>query len=297
MTGNLRDFIVAAAGLKGLEFIGTLIEKGYKPSRVYSYSLKGEESGSFGALALLASQNGIAFEETRLPSIGSSERLFFVGWQFLYDGDPSKVVVFHDSLLPRHRGFAPTVSALLAGDSEIGVTAFRPDGGIDTGPIIRQAAFSVQHALRIGEALRRQARLMADIAMEILDRDSTGDPLVPWPQANDEATYSLWRDDDDYLIDFQKTADDVVRFIHAVGPPYRGALSYIKEKELRLFDAEVIPDLPFQERHPGKIWRLDGEYPVVVCGAGLVKLTDVREASGAPAMFRTLRAKFRSRPL
>jgi methionyl-tRNA formyltransferase len=45
----------------------------------------------------------------------------------------------HPSLLPRHRGATPIPATILAGDRETGVTLFRMDDGLDTGPIVAQS--------------------------------------------------------------------------------------------------------------------------------------------------------------
>ena len=45
-------------------------------------------------------------------------------------------VNIHPSLLPRHRGAAPVVSAILAGDKWSGVSIMRMDEGLDTGPVL-----------------------------------------------------------------------------------------------------------------------------------------------------------------
>ncbi|CAN0577072.1 unnamed protein product, partial [Laminaria digitata] len=42
----------------------------------------------------------------------------------------------HASLLPRWRGAAPIQRAILAGDSETGVTIMQMDEGLDTGPML-----------------------------------------------------------------------------------------------------------------------------------------------------------------
>src|SRR5262245_57270886 len=42
----------------------------------------------------------------------------------------------HGSLLPRWRGAAPIHRAILAGDSQTGVTIMRMDEGLDTGPML-----------------------------------------------------------------------------------------------------------------------------------------------------------------
>ena len=46
------------------------------------------------------------------------------------------ILNLHPSLLPRHRGATPIPAAILDGDAETGVTLFRMDAGLDTGPIL-----------------------------------------------------------------------------------------------------------------------------------------------------------------
>ncbi len=41
----------------------------------------------------------------------------------------------HASLLPRWRGAAPIERALLAGDTETGISIFQMEEGLDTGPV------------------------------------------------------------------------------------------------------------------------------------------------------------------
>lgn len=47
-------------------------------------------------------------------------------------------IQFHPSLLPRHRGSSAINWAIIAGETETGITIFWPDNGIDTGPILLQ---------------------------------------------------------------------------------------------------------------------------------------------------------------
>ena len=42
-------------------------------------------------------------------------------------------------------------------------------------------------------------------------------------QMESEATYSVWRDEDDYLIDWTEDSDRIKRSIDALGFPYKGA--------------------------------------------------------------------------
>ena len=48
-------------------------------------------------------------------------------------------VNIHPSLLPRHRGASPVVTAILEGDAYTGVTLMQLDEGMDTGPILAQS--------------------------------------------------------------------------------------------------------------------------------------------------------------
>ncbi|MDP6952242.1 MAG: methionyl-tRNA formyltransferase, partial [Alphaproteobacteria bacterium] len=49
----------------------------------------------------------------------------------------------HASLLPRWRGAAPIQRAILAGDSETGVTIMRLDEGLDTGPMLLSRSLAI----------------------------------------------------------------------------------------------------------------------------------------------------------
>src|SRR5688500_16416656 len=50
----------------------------------------------------------------------------------------------HASLLPRWRGAAPIQRALLAGDTETGITVMQMDAGLDTGAILLQRSIPIE---------------------------------------------------------------------------------------------------------------------------------------------------------
>ena len=59
----------------------------------------------------------------------------------------------HFSLLPRLRGAAPAQRAIIEGLSETGVTVFKLDAGMDTGPIYYQTSHSIKPNTTAGELL------------------------------------------------------------------------------------------------------------------------------------------------
>ncbi len=59
----------------------------------------------------------------------------------------------HGSILPRWRGAAPIQAALLAGDTETGITIMKMDPGIDTGPMLSQRYLPIQPGETSGSSL------------------------------------------------------------------------------------------------------------------------------------------------
>ena len=67
----------------------------------------------------------------------------------------------HFSLLPRWRGAAPVSRALMAGDPMTGVTIFRLDEGLDTGPVLTAQAVDIDDEETAGGLTSRLATLGA----------------------------------------------------------------------------------------------------------------------------------------
>ena len=63
--------------------------------------------------------------------------------QQVLDLPPHGAVNLHASLLPRHRGASPIQQAILAGDTETGVTLMQMEAGLDAGPMIARASIPI----------------------------------------------------------------------------------------------------------------------------------------------------------
>jgi methionyl-tRNA formyltransferase len=204
------------------------------------------------------------------------------------------LIVFHDSLLPRYRGFAPLVCALINGEFRIGVTALLAGEAYDDGPILGQECITITYPLSIGAAIKTVCPCyirLVDGILERLDRRDFAGRL----QAETEASYSLWRDAEDYRINWQADALQVVRFIDATGFPYLGASATAEGRLYRVLASTALPDMPIENRTPGKVFRLDDGYPIVVCGRGLLRIERmVEEGMEVTALpWRKLRTRFK----
>jgi methionyl-tRNA formyltransferase len=215
-----------------------------------------------------------------------------VSWRWMIDHPETGLIVFHDSLLPRYRGFNPLVTALINGDAETGVTALLGAKEYDSGDILAQSSVSLTYPVTIASAIDLLRSAYRVCAVHVLESIDAGRPLVGQAQDETGASYSLWRDEDDYRIDWSWPAERIARAVDALGSPYKGASTRIGDTFARVHKARAMPDVEIANRTPGKVIRILDGCPVVVCGEGLLHVRElVREDTGASllplAQFRT----------
>ena len=208
-------------------------------------------------------------------SLENPERLIAVaaGWRWLINESFYQIIVLHDSLLPRYRGFNPMVTALLNRDPEIGVTAIIANKDFDCGDIIDSRAVAVRYPIKIAEAIRMVSILYFDIAQSLLSKLSDSGRLEGSPQDEASASYSVWRDEEDYKIDWAGSADFIVHFINCFSFPFKGASTVCDNQLLHILEADTEPDVNVANRDVGKVIFLTryGK-PVVICGRGLLRI-------------------------
>lgn len=224
-----------------------------------------------------------------------TEYALAISWRWLIRHPADRLIVFHDSPLPKYRGFAPLVNALINGETEVGVSAIFGAREFDTGDILAQSTSTICYPITIAQAIAQVNQnylACAEIVLQAL-RDSRA--LEATPQDEGAASYSVWRDDDDYTIDWQQPAAAIRRLIDAVGYPYKGAATRFDGKLLRILSAEERTDVLVENRHAGKVLFMEEGQPVVICGQGLLKITGAHlEEDGRVLPFFPL-SKFRIR--
>lgn len=244
----------------------------------------GVENDWHNEIAALCSTNGVVFhtkgasDSNLLPD---SDFQFAIGWRWMIK-TASDLVVFHDSLLPKYRGFAPLVNMLVDGVNEIGVTALLASDEYDKGDIIYQARKSISYPKKISSAIDEIIPLYSELVEKIVNDISSLGRVNSFPQDENLASYSLWRDEKDYFIDWNWEAEKIRRFVDAVGAPYRGAAAFVKGKVVRVHEVTQIRDVVVENRKAciGKIIFFHSACPVVVCGRGLLKITDIQSEDG-----------------
>lgn len=214
------------------------------------------------------------------------------GWRWLIPDLFAERIIFHDSLLPRYRGFNPLVSALIAGDTTLGATVITADESFDEGEILLQKHFSIEYPLQIDLATKLICKTYHELAVDFSEIILAKSPISTMRQEPSEISYSLWRDEFDYFIDWGESASQISRFIDAVGPPYAGAKTYANGELITIVEGIQVDDVKIVNRVPGKLFVSQPDGPVVVCGSGLLKILKAQNIDGSN--FLPL-SKFRTR--
>jgi methionyl-tRNA formyltransferase len=143
----------------------------------------------------------------------------------------------HASLLPRWRGAAPIQRAIMAGDTETGVTIMQMDEGLDTGPMLLREALPIGPETNAGALHDSLAALGARMIVAALDRLPDG--LKAAPQPAEGATYAAKITKDEARIDWRRSALEIDRQIRGLSPT-PGAFAEIKGERVAILSAELL---------------------------------------------------------
>jgi methionyl-tRNA formyltransferase len=148
----------------------------------------------------------------------------------------------HYSLLPDWRGAAPVQNALLNGDQQTGVTLFKLDVGLDTGPILGQVPTLISPSETFGELLGRLTLLGNTLLSEQLPLVASGlsKPVAQDPKAATRIAAKPTRKAS--LINWRQPAQVIENQIRAFNPEPI-AYTTTDTGDLRILQARVTPDL------------------------------------------------------
>lgn len=197
-----------------------------------------------------------------------------ISWRWIINlKKETQLIVLHDSLLPKYRGFAPLVNMIINNEKKIGVTAIFASTEYDKGDIIFQSSREIKYPIKISDAIDLLNENYSEIVIKIFNLINKNIEIIGVPQKEELATYSLWRDEEDYLIDWKLSAIQIISFINALSNPYKGAATYMNGKfKVRILDAELVEDVKIENRDVGKLIFLSNDKPTIVCGSGLIKI-------------------------
>lgn len=195
----------------------------------------------------------------------------------ILEATPHGAFNLHASLLPRWRGAAPINRAIMAGDSETGVSIMRIAEGLDTGPVCLESRVLIGPDMTAGELHDALAAKGAALMVEALAELERGG-LDCKPQPDEGVTYAHKLDPGEGRIDWSLPAREVHNLIRGLSP-HPGAWFEIevngKPERIRALRAGLA-------RGSGAPGTLLDERLTIACGEGALRLTEVQRAGKRP---------------
>jgi len=145
-------------------------------------------------------------------------------------------IQYHPSLLPKNRGPSSINWPIIQGSTRTGLTIFRPNDGLDEGPVILQKECDIGPDETIGEVYFNKLFPMGVKAMlEAADLVVAG-KYKELVQDESQATYEGWCRAAEGRLDWAKPVDHVYNVIRGCNPA-PGAWTTLAGKKIQIFDA------------------------------------------------------------
>lgn len=224
-----------------------------------------------------------------------TEIAFAISWKYIISLNINSVlkvplIVFHDSLLPRYRGFAPTPTAMINQEEKIGYSALFAVDEMDKGEIVLQRELRLYGDEYVAEVIEKLGLLLPDMIIDIVSR-AKEEKLFGIPQNEELATYSAWRDIEDCQIDWNLSSNEIYASVRALSKPYMGAFTFLHGKKIIIEKALPVLDVNFEIRYPGKLWQVSNNEATVICGKGMLRIQKAVYEDGSMVEFNKLRTR------
>lgn len=145
----------------------------------------------------------------------------------------------HASLLPRWRGAAPIHRAIMAGDSETGVTIMQMDEGLDTGDMLLVSRTDIAPDDTTKSLHDRLATLGAKVIAPAIEGLMDGS-IKPTPQPDAGVTYAEKIDKTEARIDWTAPAQEIDRKVRGLFP-FPGAWFEYEGERIKILAGQIVP--------------------------------------------------------
>jgi len=182
-------------------------------------------------------------------------------------------IMYHPSLLPRHRGGTAMNWALIQGETRTGLSIIWPDAGIDTGPILLQKEADILPDDTVGSLFfDRLYPMGVDALVEAVKLIKEGRaPRIP--QDESWATYEPLCREEYAIIDWSKPAQEVYNLIRGTNPR-PGATATYRGERLKVFDSKL--ESLTHTAAPGEVVLISDDGFAVACQGGSIVVRQVQ---------------------
>jgi methionyl-tRNA formyltransferase len=183
----------------------------------------------------------------------------------------------HASLLPRWRGAAPIHRAILAGDTQTGITIMQMDVGLDTGPMIEKKTVPIRATTTTQSLHDMLSAIGASIIVDVVNELADKGELESEAQTENGMTYAKMLKKEEGRVDWTKTAEEIDRQIRAMGNWPGTWTEDSKGRRLKILEAVILPET--HANYAGTIF----EDAIIVCGEGTtLRLESVQPENKKP---------------
>lgn len=186
---------------------------------------------------------------------------------------PLGMINIHASILPRYRGAAPVHRAVMAGESETGVSIMRVVRELDAGAVFavtRRPIGPNETSVDVEQGL---AEIGAELSAEVIDRIAAGTARET-PQDDAAATYAQRITREEGRLDWSRPAVELHNLIRGLHP-WPHAQASLADRRI-LFLKSAVADTGSPGGAPGEIIKASGDDLVVATGAGALTLLELQ---------------------
>ena len=178
-------------------------------------------------------------------------------------------VNIHFSVLPDLRGAAPIQRAIMQGKTDLGVTIFKIDEGLDTGPIISQILYKRESSSNYQKTLHDLTEIAANNIVSILEKYESGQLKIT--KQNGHSSTAAKIDDKEMQIKWSNRSENIINLVNAGSYNLCSwtNLEPSKIKILEIDNSDEIVDLK-----PGEI-LVKNKMVLVGCGEGVIVLKQI----------------------
>ncbi|MEY4643951.1 MAG: hypothetical protein RLZZ596_782 [Pseudomonadota bacterium] len=190
-------------------------------------------------------------------------------------------IQYHPSLLPRYRGPSSINWPIARGDTQTGLTIFRPTDGLDEGPVILQKSCPIGPNDTLGDVYFKQLfPLGVQVMLEAADLVLTG-KHTETVQDESQASYEGWFRSEESRINWHNHVDQVYNLIRSCNPA-PGAWCELAGQKVFIYDCLKHPVRRFAgvKGKPGEVVDITATSILINAQGGMIEVLRLKPEGG-----------------
>ncbi len=192
------------------------------------------------------------------------------------------MINIHGSILPKYRGAAPVHRAVIAGETETGVSIMRVVRELDAGAVFDVVRVPIGPDDTSADVEHRLASVGADLCATVIDAIAAGTARET-PQDGAHATYAARLTKEEGRLDWSRPATELhnrIRGLH----PWPHAHTSLGGQHLLVLKSAIVSSP--QHGVPGEILKASGDELTVATAHGALRLIEVQPEGRRPMSAR-----------